>query len=227
MGFFDSQSSTKPTYPGFVKKQLRNISHKSRDLYDSPLTAMIPDLDKWTLQGITRRAEIAGSPNSVARAGSDEAQRTLSGQYLDLSNNPAFQRNIGAAMGAASDRFAGSGRVGSGAYAGALGDAATGVTAQMYNAERQRQMGALGMMPQLIGANYADASSMEDAGRSVDENNMARFDWPYGRLDRYANTIYGNPASQNPGQNSTQKMNWGSAVLGLLSPTGLAGGAMI
>ena len=80
-------------------------------------------------------------------------------------------------MGAASQRFAGSGRVGSGSYAGALGDAATGVAAQMYNTERNRQTDVLSMLPQLTGAQYADAArangyDAEDVDREIAADNQ-------------------------------------------------------
>ena len=213
------KAETSAKFPKFIKQEMKNINLQARGLYDNPATAMIPDLDKWTTQGIGNRAQIAGSGNTVGGAGSAEAMRILNGEYLDVTKNPAYQRNINDALGVASQRFSGSGRVGSGAYAGALGDAATGTAAQMYNVERGRQMDALGMMPQLVAGQYADASALEDAGRAIDENNMARFDWPYARLDRYANTVYGSPASQNPSQKSKSPFDWGSAITGLLGAT--------
>ena len=212
------KASTKAQFPGFVKTEMKNINAQARGLYDSPSTSMIPDLSAWTQRGIGQRAQIAGSGNTVGGAGSAEAMRILNGDYLDVTKNPSYQRNINDALGAASQRFAGSGRVGSGSYAGALGDAATGTAAQMYNVERGRQMDALGMIPQLVAGQYADSSALEDAGRAIDENNMARFDWPYARLDRYANTVYGSPASQNPGQQSNKPWSWGAFGTGLLHP---------
>jgi hypothetical protein len=157
----------------------------------------------------------------------DEARKILSGGYLDVTQDPNFQRNINAALGATAGRFANSGRTGSGAYAGAMSDAATGVAAQMYDAERNRMTGTLGMLPQLTAAQYADSAALEDAGRAMDDDTMARFDWPYARLDRYANTLYGAPASQIPGQKSSTPFDWGqfgsSAALSMLNPHPLKG----
>lgn len=213
-----SGSASKPKWPGFVKAKMRDISNEAQSLYQSPNTQFLPSLNAWTTQGIQNRAGIAGSGNTVAGAGAAEAQRILNGDYLDLSNNPSFQRNMQAAMGAASGRFAGSGRVGSGAYAGALGDAATGVAADMYNVERQRQMQALDNIGALTGAQYSDAAALEDAGRAMDERKQAEFDWPYARLDRYAASIYGSPASQITGQNSSTPFNWMSMLGGMMQP---------
>lgn len=212
------QATTSPQFPKFAKQSMRKINQFASDLYDDPSTSMIPDLNPFTQQGIGQRAEIAGGGNSIANPGLDEARRILGGEYLDLSNNPSWQRNMGEAMGAASDRFAGSGRVGSGSYAGALGDAATGVTAQMFNTERNRQTDVLSMLPQLVSGQYADSAALEDAGRALDEDAMARFDWPYARLDRFANTVYGSPATQIPGQKSSSPFDWLSAVGGMLTP---------
>lgn len=213
------KATTGQKWPGFIKKEAKNITAQARGLYEDPRTSMIPDLTNWTTQGIGNRAQIASSGNTVGGAGAAEAMRILNGDYLDVTKNPAYQRNINDALGAASQRFAGSGRVGSGAYAGALGDAATGTAAQMFNAERNRQTQALSMMPQLVAGQYADAAALEDAGRSLDENNMARFDWPYARLDRYANTVYGNPMATASRSTSKSPFDWGSAVTGLLGAT--------
>lgn len=197
---------------------MRDIAHSAEGLYKDPSTQFLPSLNQWTTQGIANRAGIAGSGNTVAGAGAAEAQRILNGSYLDLAQNPSWQRNMNTAMGAAADRFAGSGRVGSGAYAGALGDAAAGVTAQMFNTERDRQMQALDNIGQLAGAQYSDAAALEDSGRAMDERKMAEFDWPYARLDRYAASIYGSPASQITGQNSSTPFNWMSMIGGMMQP---------
>lgn len=212
------QATTKPQFPGFAKKHLRRINQQAGELYRDPSTELLPDLNAYTTQGLEQRAQIAGGGNSIATPGLAEANKILSGGYLDVTQDPRYQRSINTALGMTTDRFAGSGRVGSGSYAGALGDAATGVAAQMYDQERNRQMDTMSMLPQLIAGQYADSSALEDVGRAMDEDTMARFDWPYARLDRYANTVYGSPASQIPGQRSAQPFNWLTAVGGALSP---------
>ena len=218
-----SQTQSTPKWPTFAKERMRDIAHQAEGLYNNPSTAFLPQLNQWTTQGIGQRAAIAGGGNTIAGPALDEARKILSGGYLDATQNPAFQRNMQEAMRAASQRFAGSGRVGSGAYAGALGDAATGVAANMYNVERERQMDALSMTPQMIASQYADASALEDAGRAMDEDTMARFDWPYARLDRYASSIYGSPASQIPGTKSATPFNWMAALGGLTPKINLPG----
>lgn len=214
-----------PKFPQWAKSAAREIGQDAGALYADPRTAELPALNPNTLAGINRRAQIAQSGSTVGGAAGDEAMRILRGEYLDPTKNPNFQRAMGAAMGAASSRFAGSGRVGSGAYAGALGDAATGVAGQMYDAERQRMLGTLSLTPQLIAGQYADSAALEDAGRAMDEDAMARFDWPYARLDRYANTLYANPMLQMPGTSTKQPFSWGGAALGLLAPFSGAGQA--
>lgn len=212
------QSTAQAKFPKWMKRPMREIAGLAQGLYQDEATAQLPGLNDYTTQGLDQRAEMASGGESIANPGLAEANRILGGEYLDVTQNPAFQRNMEAAMGAASSRFAGSGRVGSGAYAGAMGDAATGVAAQMYDQERQRQMGTLSMMPQLIQSQYADSAALEDVGRAYDEDTMARFDWPYARLDRYANTIYGSPASQIPSTTNRTPFSWDSAITGLFAP---------
>jgi hypothetical protein len=103
-----------------------------------------------------------------------------------------------------------------------MADSAAGVAAGMYDQERQRMMSTLGMIPQVSQAEYADTAMLEDAGRAYDEDTMARFDWPYAKLDRFANTIYGSPAVGTANQTSRQPFDWTSAVIGGLKP--LSGG---
>lgn len=213
-----SGTATKPKWPTFIKERMRNIAHSAEDLYKSPTTEFLPDLNRWTTQGLANRAAIAGSGNTVASTGAAEAQKILSGGYLDVTQNPAFQRNLSAAMGAATDRFAGSGRVGGGSYANAIADAATGTAAQMYNVERQRMADQLNNLPNTTAAQYSDSAALEDAGRGMDERKMAEFDWPYARLDRYAASIFGSPASQITGQNSSTPFNWMSMAGGMMAP---------
>lgn len=215
-------TTTTPKFPKFAKDSMRKINRYARDMYESDSTAFLPELNKWTTQGLEQRAGIAAGGNSITNPGLQEASKILSGGYLDVTQDPNYQRSINSALGAASDRFAGSGRVGSGAYAGALGDAAAGVAAQMYDQERSRQMQTLGMLPQLTASQYADSGYLEDAGRAMDEDTMARFDWPYARLDRLANTVYGSPATQIPGQTSSRPLgsaqNILAGTLGALKP---------
>jgi hypothetical protein len=200
-----------------MKPELKNIFAQSRGLYEDPRTQMIPELHQWTQQGIGRRASLAQAGGTFGQTAAEEAKRIARGDYLDVTQDPRFERSLNEAMGRASNRFVGSGRVGSGAYAGALGDAAAGVAAQLYNAERNRQMDVLSMAPQMIAAEYSDSAALEDAGRALDEDAMARFDWPYARLDRYANTIYG---AATPGSKTKQPFDWMAMVGGLLNPLG-------
>lgn len=212
------QSTSTPKYPGFVKRHLRGILEQSQGLYEDPTKSLLPQLNKWTTQGLENQAGIASGPNSIAAPGLAEANKILSGGYLDVTQDPNYRRAIDQALGMTSQRFAGSGRVGSGAYAGAMSDAAAGVAAQMYDQERQRQMQALSGLPDLISSQYADASALQAAGQRMDEDIMARFDWPYAQLDRYANTVYGSPQTQIPGQRSSTPFNWTSAIGGMLAP---------
>lgn len=211
-------ATSKPVWPKWMKKHMKGIAGDAQSLYDDPSTSMIPGLNPYTTQALERRAGIANSGSTVGAASADEAMKILRGEYLDPNQNPNFQRAMGSAMGAAAGRFAGSGRVGSGAYAGAISDAATGVAGEMYDQERQRMLGTLSLAPQLTAAQYADTAALEDVGRSYDEDAMARFDWPYARLDRYANTLYGSPASQ-PGQTQNQPFSWGAGLMGAFNPT--------
>jgi hypothetical protein len=205
--------STKATWPKWAKQPLKRALGRAEDLFqqnDKP-----PGLNPYTTQALEQRAGIARGGNTVATSSADEAMRILNGEYLDPNKNPNFQRAMASAMGAASGRFVGSGRVGSGAYAGALGDAATGVAGQMYDQERQRQLGTLAMSPQLSQAQYGDTMALEDVGRAYEDQAAQDFYWPYEKLDRFSNVVYGNPGTLNPGSKTRNKFDWGSAITGL------------
>jgi hypothetical protein len=216
------KSKSKPVWPSWITDAAKETIGGARDLYHDPSTRILPGMNPYTTQGLERRAGIANSGNTLSGPIGDEARRVLNGEYLDASRNPNFQRTINAAMGAASGRFANSGRVGSGAYAGAVADSATGAAASMYDSERQRQMQALSLSPQLLASQYVDSSQLEDVGRAYDEDAMNRFNWPYERLDRYTNSVNGSAFLQNPGQNTTTRrgFDYGSAAVGALNAYG-------
>lgn len=206
-------STTKNVWPKWAKQPMKRALRRAEGLFQSHSTP--PGLNPYTTQALEGRAAMALGGNTVGHASGDEALRILRGEYLDPTKNPNFQRAIGAAMGAASDRFAGSGRVGSGAYAGALGDAATGVAGQMYDQERQRMLGTLAMAPQLQQVQYGDTAALEDAGRAYEDEASRQFLWPYEQLDRFSNIVYGNPGVTMPGQKTSTKFDVGQAAVGL------------
>lgn len=81
-------------------------------------------------------------------------QDTVDGKYL--MGNPWLDANVNAAIGDATNsanaQFSAAGRYGSGAHSGVLASKAGGISAQMrganYDAERNRQMEAMGMLAQ-------------------------------------------------------------------------------
>lgn len=89
---------------------------------------------------------------TLAPGGLQQLQNTISGQYLDPATNPYLNQTYDAAARQITPRvnslFEASGRYGSGAHQGVLGqslaDLGTSIYGGNYNAERARQLGAAG-----------------------------------------------------------------------------------
>ena len=165
--------------PEFVQSNLKDTYRFAREInpavYSGQRVAGFTDPELQAQSLIAERA-LAGDPTVQQAQGL--LGGTLSGDYL---NNPFLQQQIGSALqGAvnkATSQYALGGRLGSSAFAGALGSGITGavapILAQQYDAERGRQMQAAGMAPQLAEQRFSDLSRLAGVGQQQREMQQA------------------------------------------------------
>ena len=138
-----------------------------------------------------------GSP--LESAANQNALGVLNGNYLDISNNPYFQKAIAAGTQPVIDQFnsqvlpgvagqfEGAGRYGSGQQMDATRMATDSLTRsltqagdqaawQAYQGERQNQMSALGMLPSFQAADYQNLAAMLQAGGMIDSKAQQNID---------------------------------------------------
>ncbi len=136
----------------------------------------------------------AGS--SALEPAAAELNKTVSGDYLSLDNNPYFQGALSAGfkpqteqfvkqlLPAVAGQFSGAGRYGSDSQKGVTGmaldslnraqaDASAKASSGAYDAERGRMMSALGLAPSYLAAgnaaDYQDLNAMLQAGSLLDQ----------------------------------------------------------
>lgn len=193
------------------------------------------------LTGIEARAR-AGSP--VQAAGSAEALKTIRGDYLD-AGNPAFSAMMKRVSSEVTPQigatFAGAGRYGSGAHAGALSSALTDTAGQLafqnYGDERNRMGQMTAAAPQIAQGDYLDLAQLFGAGQQREakageelSDQVQRFNFeqqaPDEALRRYMSLVaggsYGGQNVQTTSANRGTSMNDIAGGLFSLAGTGLA-----
>jgi hypothetical protein len=192
------------------------------------------------LQALEARARLG---NPLLQSAQNQLQSTVSGGFL--GGNPFFQGAFQPAAQAAQTKFTDTlsdiaskaslaGRYGSGAM-GNLQDRATGVFGQQlantagqlayqnYADERQRQQQAIGMAPQMAGADYQDIQQMLQAGQMREgyqgqqlQGDMARFNFlqnqPQQNLQNYLSLVYGNPLGRVTNQQTSGPTGFQNAL---------------
>jgi hypothetical protein len=185
----------------------------------------------------------------------EKAARGLTDQY-SLATMPQLSKAFGGmqAFGADSGYQQASSQAGKNLATG-LGDVATGIYGQNYQAERDRMQRAGALAPQLAGMDYQDATQMLGVGDIQRQNqqdvlNMQYQNWlkeqqhPYSQLDVLLNSIRGasggggttTQTAPNP-YNPSQAMSMiggglaGAGIGGMFDksymPYGAAAGAML
>lgn len=217
---------------------LNDIFARAQALSNTP-QAFFPDQtyaglspeSEAALQMQTRRA-MAGSP--LTSAAQSELTRTLSGAYLDPTQNPAFQKAAGDIQSRIAGMFSSSGRYGSGAMANQANEALASLAAQNYGQERENMMRGMMYAPQLAQQDYFDAAKLaevggtrEDLAQQAINDAMARYNFaqqePWQRLAMYNQLIQGNYGSQSTSTTTnTPRRQLGSDLL-----SGAASGAGI
>ena len=198
---------------------LRDIWRQSQGAFRRGELGAVGDESPWTVAGREMGANQAmGGGFGVVPGAQGLATDTLSGQYLNLSENPYFQDAISYAQQPVIDAwnqqvrpgidatFAGTaGGMGSGAFANALNQgqdvlarnlagAATQAGAQAYDDERTRQMQAMSVAPGLEQAGYGAADRLIGYGGQETARNQFEADANARALQQYANLIQGGPS---------------------------------
>jgi hypothetical protein len=171
--------------------------------------------------GLQTQRAMAGSP--TLNAGNNQLTSTLNGDYLGPNTNPWLKGNVDQAMddvtGRVNSQFNNS-NFGSTAHQETLqrglGDVAESMYGGNYQAERGRQVGAIGMAPSLANADYMDAQALQDVGAQRQGlanqylgNNQNVYNQsvqhPYDQLSRYASIV--NPAAGYGGTSTMTSPN--------------------
>ena len=208
---------------------LTNVFDQALKLHQVP-TSYFPEATyaqpaPETVQAWNLQAQRAARGSPLTAAASSLAMQTLGGGFLS-AGNPGFQAAVDRAANAVRPgldaQFAAHGRYGSGAHAralsGALAETAGDLAYRDYAQERQNQMAAIGMAPQLATQDYEDAARLAEVGRRREEfaqaridDQIARFDAaqmePWERLARYAEMIQGNYGSSATSTASNRNRN--------------------
>ena len=203
--------------------------------YVSPTTST-----QTGLQALEARARLG---NPLLQSAQNQLQSTVSGGFL--GGNPFFQGAFQPAAKAAETQFKDTlgniaskaslaGRYGSGAM-GSLQDRATGAFGQSlantagqlayqnYADERQRQQQAIGMSPQMAGADYQDINQLLQAGQIREGYqgqqmgaDMQKFNFlqsqPQQNLQNYLSLVYGNPLGRVTNQQSSGPTGFQNAL---------------
>lgn len=157
---------------------------------------------------LTTQRALAGSP--LQAAGSDQLQKTLSGDYL-TAGNPYTDQLVNSVYNTVrtpiDSQFLSGGRYGSAAHEGALGTAvANAIAPQLfdtYNQERSKQLQAGLLAPQYAQNDYYDLSQLGSVGAAKENMNQQlineaidRFNFaqqePFNRLALYNQLVQGN-----------------------------------
>jgi hypothetical protein len=188
-------SGVQPYLKGAYADAAKQYGKGAPGYYPGNLIAPMSGYTTGALDSMAQRAQ-AGSP--VTRAAQGQLTDTLSGSYLD-AGNPHFQGAVNAAIRPMVDNytktimpgidstFAGAGRYGSGAHAGAAGDAANNLQTQIgdisssmayqnYGDERQNQIRGMLFAPEMAAQDYTDINALGQAGQGFDQYNQALID---------------------------------------------------
>lgn len=208
-----SKQSTSVSTPYWLVPHNMEILRESQKLWGTggpePYpNSRVADLSPETTQalGLLKQRALDGSP--ITRSSQGLLDATLRGDYLNANPylDATYNRAVGAVRSAVDSKYGLGWRSGSGAEANAFvsgaGQLADSIYGGNYQAERGRQMAALGLAPQLAGMDYADLDRLAMVGGAWDQRAQALKDdevarWneaqqrPYAALDWYADKVLG------------------------------------
>ncbi len=236
--------------------EARNLYDQSKDQgYYPNQTYASPS--ESTLVGLQRQQDRATNGSALFNAAKDQNLKTINGDYLNASSNPYLQDAIGVAnqgvikgfnnsvIPQLQSSFSSAGRYGSGlqnqaqndasyTLANQLGNNATNLSYNNYNAERDRQNNAVANAPAYAQADYNDIANLLDVGQQREaitqqgiDDSMNRYnynrDQPWTNLENYTGLVNGNYGGTTT--STERNPNYKSASSALLGG-GLAGAGM-
>ena len=189
---------------------------------------LVAPMSGYTSGALDSMAQRAQQGSDLTRAAQGELTKTLGGQYLNgnqylqgamnAATRPMIDAYTKTIMPGIDSTFAGAGRYGSGAHAGAVNDAGNNLMTQIgdvtsnmayqnYGDERQNQIRGMLFAPDLANQDYQDINMLGQAGAGFDQYNQ---DLINADLQKY-------------NYNSQKDFNFLSQYLGLLN--GAQGGS--
>lgn len=128
----------------------------------------------------------------------DNAESQLNDVISGGNTNPyldaMYDQAAGKVAGSVNSNFAQAGRYGSGAHTGALteglGNMATNLYGGAYEADRGRQMQAIGMAPEFAQQDYQDAGQVMNAGQILQDQQQQNLDYGYEQYQEQQNLPY-------------------------------------
>jgi hypothetical protein len=219
---------------------LTDVFSKAQSQFNDPGPSYYPDSTvvpfspetEAALSMQTNRA-LAGSP--LETSAKNQLSDTLNGNYLYGGDgfNAAYNAASNRIIPQVNSMFANSGRTGSGLAQTAMTQALGDSFANLYGNERENQMRAAVVAPQMANQDYADISKLADVGAQREELSseqlqdlINRYNYnqnlPNAKLQQYSNLVQGSYGGTTTGQ-ATSPLYRGSAAAGLLG--GALGGA--
>lgn len=218
-------STTKTELSPEFKPYIEYALKEGKRIYETPsvldgqqLWVDPSDATKSAL-GMAEQRAMAGNP--LVPAAQQQLMQTIQGNsvnpFLQGALNAAYQPTVQAAqegMRGLESKLSAAGRYGSGAAAQAfqnagqgfgtgIGNAMANLTYQSSEAERQRQMMAMGMAPMMANADYMDIDKLLKVGQAREGYDMERIkgliaqdNLPFDRAQRMSNIFYGAPMEQ-------------------------------
>lgn len=237
-GSSKNQTSTTTTSPpSNLQPFLQQGLNESRNLYQNGPAEYYPG---QTVVGFSPETEAAlgmqsqraqdGSP--LMDAANGFATSTLNGGASNPYLDAQFKQAADSTQTRLSSEFAGGGRnlaAARPARAEELGNLATSIYGGAYENDRNRQMGVLGLAPQLAQSDYADIDRLAQVGQQREdltgrqyEDQANRFDFdqaaPGNALDQYLARMQGYPggttSSSTPVYRNTGAGALGGAMIG-------------
>ena len=144
--------------------------------------------------------------NPLARM---ELARTLSGAYLDPTQDPRFSRTMDTIENRIGSRFAATNRLGSGAFYNALADAEGAAAAELYGQERGRMIGGLALSPSLDASSYLPYQQLGAVGQQREAEHYASEGGglPLSYLQQYQGMLNSSPLAGYTGQQTPYYTN--------------------
>lgn len=154
--------------------QLKDIMGRAGNLFGSTNSQLQGrDVQPFFNQGM-------GAVNNLFTGGGNLSALTdtAGGNYLDVTNSPQWGSMVGGIQDAVNSQFSMAGRTGSPAHAGVMTKELGNLAGQLYDSERQRQLGAASQLGGFMQGGLGALPGMYDFGNADIDNlwkNLARY----------------------------------------------------